>query len=638
LNRGLTFRVILAGAALAGLVAGGFVATTIAIRNLRQETRLAARSEQVIAAGNALERSVLDLETGLRGYLLSGRRRFLEPYGDALVRYPAQERELGRLVADDPAQRALLARLETSIDEYIRNWTRPMLARRAHTPERVSQLVGDGGGKRRVDAMRALFDRFINHEQNIDAVRRHGTERTGAVALVFSIAGFVVSTALIALLGLGLHRGVVVPVRRLAGVIAKHRRGELAARVEEGGVAELGELTRAFNVMADELSAQRRQLGTQYAVSTVLADAANVREALQEVLAAISEELGWTGGVAWAPSEAGSGLDLYAAHGDAPRAATKLAAEAWSQRRTMLSEEIPEEPAASGGVAIPIVGSERTLLGVAEFRGVDRETATAMIPTLDSIAAQVAQYIERERADAESVRLKDEFVATVSHELRTPLTAIDGWLTAVLAEELGPLTEEQQHSLTVAKRNSDRLKRVIADLLLAGQIDAGRFTLELGEVRVDELAAETVELLGGLAAQKEIELVLDAPHPVTLSGDRDRLAQLLNNLVSNAIKYTPAGGRVEIRSSARGDHCLLEVRDTGIGIPATERARLFTRFFRASTATETGSAGTGLGLAISKAIVEAHGGTIEARAAQPAGTVIVVGLPISVREPVGAAS
>jgi len=252
-----------------------------------------------------------------------------------------------------------------------------------------------------------------------------------------------------------------------------------------------------------------------------------------------------------------------------------------------------------------------------------------MITTVETIGAQVAQFTDRKEAEAAAAQMKDQFVATVSHELRTPLAAMDGWLHILLDGDPGPLNDDQRRFLSTVKRNSDRLMRLVGDLLLIGQMDAGRFSLDLSEVDIAELVGETVALFTGPAAEKGIELTASTGPSTAVHGDRLRLGQLLSNLVSNAIKFTPENGAVRVRVSAQGECCLIEVTDSGVGIPAGERAHLFERFYRASTA--AGTAGTGLGLAISKAIAEGHGGTIRVAEAEGGGTRFVLELPLTVR-------
>jgi len=167
---------------------------------------------------------------------------------------------------------------------------------------------------------------------------------------------------------------------------------------------------------------------------------------------------------------------------------------------------------------------------------------------------------------------------------------------------------------------------------VAGQVEAGKLKIERDEVDVAELARETAELVASAAESKRIALRVHADEAVVVHGDRQRLGQLLSNLVANAIKFTPERGAVDVGVARRNGSCRITVRDTGIGIPKHERDRLFERFYRASSATDRGITGTGLGLAISKAIAESHDGTIELAEGDGPGATFVVELPLPARE------
>jgi PAS domain S-box-containing protein len=230
-------------------------------------------------------------------------------------------------------------------------------------------------------------------------------------------------------------------------------------------------------------------------------------------------------------------------------------------------------------------------------------------------------------------RLKDEFVALVSHELRTPLTSIRGYLELVLDGEAGPVTDDQRQFLGVVERNANRLLDLVGDLLFLAQIEAGKLSLEFGAVDLGAVAAESVETARPLAEEKGITLTLATSPVPLLTGDRARLSQLLDNLVSNAVKFTPEGGRVDVRASSSRGKAILEVRDTGIGIAAEEQEHVFERFFRTTRATEQAIQGTGLGLAISKAIVRAHGGAITLASNDGEGATFKVTIPIRAAMP-----
>jgi signal transduction histidine kinase len=224
-------------------------------------------------------------------------------------------------------------------------------------------------------------------------------------------------------------------------------------------------------------------------------------------------------------------------------------------------------------------------------------------------------------------RMKDEFIASVSHEFRTPLTSIRGY--AELLQE-ADLPAEQRDFVNVIDRNSARLAGLVEDLLLMAQIQSGGLPLELDEVVLNDLIARAGEAAKPFAESKHIDLDFDTdPAIVTTQADADRLGQVLDNLVSNAIKYTPDGGGVSIRMTHTDDAATIAVSDTGIGIPQDEQAQMFGRFFRSSNARDSGIDGSGLGLAITRGIVEAHGGTIGFDSVEGVGTTFRLTVPLS---------
>jgi signal transduction histidine kinase len=235
-------------------------------------------------------------------------------------------------------------------------------------------------------------------------------------------------------------------------------------------------------------------------------------------------------------------------------------------------------------------------------------------------------------ADRRLERLRNAFVAAASHELRTPLTSISGFLE-LLSDEEHELSPAGRRYLEVIRRGNLRLCRIVEDLLLIGEIEAEQLELRLAPTDLAELAGDTVEEALPTAAENGIELSLDVTGSLPLEADAARLRQMLDNLVSNALKFTPSGGSVTV-SAANGDGPLrIEVTDTGIGVPRDELGQLFSRFYRASSATRRTIPGTGLGLVIARAIAEAHGGTISLEPRETRGTRVTVTLPA--RQPDG---
>jgi two-component system, OmpR family, sensor histidine kinase VicK len=238
---------------------------------------------------------------------------------------------------------------------------------------------------------------------------------------------------------------------------------------------------------------------------------------------------------------------------------------------------------------------------------------------------------ERKRLQEQANRLKDEFFATVSHELRTPLTSIIGYTDLLLRGDQGDFTDEQRHFLEITERNAMRQLRLVNDLLFVSRAEAGEFVIEPGRAELASVVRECVESARPYARTKEVELIETVEPLPACEGDPDRLAQLADNLVSNAIKFTPAGGEVRVTLSVDGDRSRLEVANSGSYISAEERKRLFDRFYRTASASDEAVQGVGLGLTISKAIVEAHDGRIEVESDEQSGTVFRVSLPL--REP-----
>src|SRR2546421_4596420 len=182
-------------------------------------------------------------------------------------------------------------------------------------------------------------------------------------------------------------------------------------------------------------------------------------------------------------------------------------------------------------------------------------------------------------------RQRDEFVASVSHELRTPLTSICGY--AELLVEGGTLGVEEDRWVQVIGRNADRLHKLVTDLLLVAEVNAGKFALEFGAVDLTAVVADAVEAAGPTAESVGLTLTNDAEAQVSLRGDAARLAQVLDNLLSNAIKFTPAGGSVSVRTTLHDGTAVLEVADSGMGIAPADQQRLFERFYRTERATES---------------------------------------------------
>jgi PAS domain S-box-containing protein len=223
--------------------------------------------------------------------------------------------------------------------------------------------------------------------------------------------------------------------------------------------------------------------------------------------------------------------------------------------------------------------------------------------------------------------LKDQVVATVSHELRTPLTSIISFSELLEDGHGGPLTADQGAFVGTIRRNADRLLRVVNDLLLLARLESDTITLEPEPTDLLELATTVVAARRPAADEKGVTLAVEGAVDVSAFVDPVRIEQVIDNLVSNAVKFTPGGGTVTVRVSERDGVLRIEVIDTGIGIPASERDNLFERFFRASNARNEAIAGTGLGLSVCYAIVRLHSGQIDVETVEGEGSTFRVILP-----------
>ena len=232
------------------------------------------------------------------------------------------------------------------------------------------------------------------------------------------------------------------------------------------------------------------------------------------------------------------------------------------------------------------------------------------------------------RAEAEDAnRAKDEFLATISHELRTPLNAIMGWASLLKGDGLDEATKIQ--AIEIIERNARVQAQLIEDLLDVSRIIAGNFRLEYAEIDLSQMARSVVESLAPTVQTKNIECRLEAEPVSALCGDPTRLQQVMWNLMSNAIKFTPEGGHVTIRTRSGDQTVGFEVIDSGVGIAPEFLPHVFERFRQADGSTTRRFGGLGLGLSIVRHIVELHGGTISVHSdGVGKGTRFAVALPV----------
>ncbi|MGZ6696038.1 MAG: ATP-binding protein, partial [Solirubrobacteraceae bacterium] len=444
----------------------------------------------------------------------------------------------------------------------------------------------------------AVYERFATRGVPADRVVRDVRESDG-------IAGRAIAERRIIAVNV---RDAGLPVAVMGGVQpARHQVSvPLLAGVQATGVVTLGRVEdRPFG--ADELATIRR-LADQAAVAVARSRMQRQTErslrTIQDLLDATPDPIALVARDGAITFENRPMAELRAAERD-----EELARSAFDAPGTETYRRAQDELTLDGG---------RVLLRYAAPLTDEDDAAVGRIVVLRDVTAE-----------READRLKDEFFALVSHELRTPLTSIVGYLEMALEEDHGQpgLDPQRRRFLGVIERNASRLQRLVGDLLFVAQVEAGTLTLQRGEADLAVLAREAVEAARPRAADAGVELSLRAPDALPLAGaDGDRLGQMLDNLIVNALKFTPPGGSVAVTVGGERD-VELSVADTGVGIDPADQERLFERFYRAEGATERSVAGVGLGLTIVRAIVQGHGGEITLQSTPGEGTTFDVRLP-----------
>ncbi|TMR08306.1 HAMP domain-containing protein [Nonomuraea turkmeniaca] len=265
-----------AGVVLALIVGAAFAILLSSIADLRRTQLREQRSEQVLVMANRLERLIIDMETGQRGFALTGQEQFLQPWRAAITAYPGEVGALERLVADTPAQRVLARQIATAGASYIHDYSIPLVEKTRRDPAAVpSPEVAEE--KRRVDAMRAKFDALVAAEQSMVRGQQQRSDAAARRAGTVGVAALIVSVSLIGIYSGYLARAIAAPVRRVAATARRLASGDLAARVPVRGAGEIGLLERSFNTMAATLARNRAELAASRSRIVTSADLARRR-------------------------------------------------------------------------------------------------------------------------------------------------------------------------------------------------------------------------------------------------------------------------------------------------------------------------------------------------------------------------
>jgi PAS domain S-box-containing protein len=429
--------------------------------------------------------------------------------------------------------------------------------------------------------------------------------------------------------------------------------------------------TRSFTVDITERRKTERRLALQYGVTQILAESNDMVESGKRILQAACECLDWEVGALWKVDADGKvvrNIDIcHATPKSTPdfdhytqdltfKKGKGLPGLIWESGKPTWIDNITADPnyprsgtalreGLRGAFGFPILlGPD--VWGVMEFFSSEiREPDEELIRLADGIGGQIGQFSDRRRAeeelaelfkrersaraDAEKAnRLKDEFLATLSHELRTPLNAVIGWSRMLRSGRLDP--DSSQHALEVIERNAWAQKQIIEDILDVSRVITGKLQLNLGPVDLITVVDAALDAVRPAMEAKEIKIeTIISANLRLLSGDGDRLQQVVWNVLSNAAKFTPHGGKVEISVSQTATHVQLQVKDSGPGIDPTFLPHVFERFRQADGSITRTHGGLGLGLAIVRHLIELHGGTIAvANREDESGAIFTIRLPL----------
>jgi len=596
LRQAIAQRLSVIGFALAAVllvIAGG------AAWNRLAELRQASRSVEHTLMFQPTLAHVLSLlggaETGQRGFLLTGQSPYLEPYDAARTRLPQQLEQLRRLTGDNPRQQARVAALERLSQQKLAELSATVTARASRRPGDGVRIVLSGEGKRMMDEFRAVVDAMQAEEARLLTERtavaaQHGRHATLTIVTSLALALLIVGAAVLTLGKIGRERDR----ERAARTTAEEVAAAIAISEERLRVtlASIGD-----GVLATDTQGRITLLNGVGQALTGWTEAEAVGRGVEEVFVIVNEE-------SRRPAEPPIARVLR--DGMLAGLANHTVLIARDGRETPIDDS-----------AAPIKGRDQRIVGVVM---VFRDIAERKQGTRREQAAR--------REAEEANRSKDEFLAMLSHELRTPLNSILGW--ARLLREGQTTPEQKMRALASIERNALHQTRLIEDLLDVSRIVSGKLTLEIQRVDLATVIDAALDLIRPAAASAGVEMVLDLdPSTPAMIGDPARLQQIVLNLISNAVKYTGRGGRVEIRLHKTDASVELVVRDTGIGIRSGFMPYLFDRF-RQDEAGARAQGGLGVGLTIVRHLVELHGGTI--RAASPGegqGSTFTVRLPIS---------
>jgi len=571
---------LLPSALIAFTLALLLVALTAVNRRYATEAEASAQWVQhtyaVLADLNATIAKLVDAETGQRGFLLTGEELYLEPYRLAGADVDVLTHELATLTADNPEQQRDIALVRALAREKRDELEQTIATRRRDGFEAAQRIVLTDRGKATMDRLREVTLRMATRERTLLEIRQTRARRSAEASRLATFLSTAIAIAAVALVWVGYRRATRERLRAAEAVRAERERLKVTLLGIGDGVIVVDATGRVtlMNPVAELLTGHTQASTVGAPVSTVFHIVnEHTRRPVTNPLARVLE----------------TGLFQGLANH------TLLIAADGTER------PIDDSAAPLRDAAGDVIGAVLVFRDVSQRRADEKRLQNAV----DDAEANWAIAEQRQQELQAALEVKTQFLAAVSHELRTPINAIVGWARMLHQRTIQP--EKIDAAIASIDRNAQSLAQLIDDLLESSRLLTGKLKLRSDPVDVGSLVADAIDTIRLTAENKGVAVDVDAESVPPIRGDSDRLKQVLWNVVGNAIKFTPPGGRVTVRLAQATDAVEIRVSDTGAGIAPTFLPHVFERFRQGD---ETVRAGLGLGLAIAKQLVELHGGAL----------------------------
>jgi len=579
-----------------------------------------------------------DAETGGRGFIITGNESFLEPYNNAGSKFKENFTRLQNRLADNPSQTEKLAKLNALVNQKLDLINRSIEIRRSRGLDAAIEQTNLGEGKAVMDEIRLLVGEMKSVEENL--LKRREMDLDESISNILFILFFGTTAGIVSL---GLANFAIFgefTKRRAAEGKLRDANKDLGKRVDER-TRELSKTNADLKVEIEKREESEEVLRDSEIFTRTILDS------LSAHIAVIDKE-----GNIVATNEAWESFGRENCTKDEQVSSTGIGqnylqvcqrSAAFEENTKAVLENLQailagEEEKFSFEYPCHSPSEERWfILQVNALQGAKGGAVISHINITERKRAEHEreELLEREqtaRRDAEIAnRLRDEFLATVSHELRAPLNSILGWARLLQKGQLDATTSEKAMNTIV--RNAESQNRLIEDLLDVSRIISGKLRLEVITIKPINVVESALETVRPAAEAKGIKLEIKQDADVShISGDPNRLQQVVWNLLSNAIKFTPPEGRVRLEIERADDFVEIRVKDTGVGIKEEFLPHVFDRFRQADASSIRKFGGLGLGLAIVRHITEMHGGTVYAHSeGENKGSTFVVRLPLIIQ-------